>query len=58
MMHDKRKYIANRYLDRKEIKEKNIFFNGFHSQKGKRAARPFSSFYPEPESIQINSIGS
>ncbi|MEI3599940.1 MULTISPECIES: hypothetical protein [unclassified Oceanobacillus] len=56
MMNDKRKYIASRYLQHKPVNEKNKLFNGYHFQKGKRVARPFSSFYPEPKDIQKNSV--
>lgn len=58
MMNDKRKYIVSRYLHRQPVNEKNKLFNGYHFQKGKRVARPFSSFYPEPRSIQKSSADS
>lgn len=54
MIKQKEKYIKNRYM-RAEQTNTNRLFNGFHIQKGKRIARPFSSFFPNPANIQKKS---
>jgi len=55
MVDDKMRYIARRYLEKNIIPTRNKWFNGFHIEKGRREARPFSSFYPKLENIKRNS---
>jgi len=54
MIYNKKQYILDRYYEKTNKDQK--LFNGFHIQKEKRVAKPFSSFYPDPNCIKKNPL--
>lgn len=52
---NKKKYIIDKYVRNIETQATHKSYNGHQIQKGKRLAKPFSSFYPNPNRIKKGS---